>query len=114
MHDSLSPTGGDDITDRTLTYFTRVFQKKTGKDITTDSKAIARLRSEVEEAKKALSTTHSVHIEMQDLYGGHGIKETLTRERFEKINDSLFKKTLAPLERILEEADLKSTDAIDE
>jgi heat shock protein 5 len=107
-------TGGDDITDRTLTYFARVFQKKTGKDMTADTEAMARLRKEVETAKEALSTAHSARIELEALYDGHELKETLTRERFEKINDSLFKKTLAPLETLLEEGDLKSADAIDE
>ena len=82
--------------------------------MTTDTEAMARLRKEVETAKEALSTVHSVHVELEALYGGHELKETLTRERFEKINDSLFKKTLGPLETLLEEADMKSTDAIDE
>ena len=82
--------------------------------MTADTEAMARLRSEVDMAKEALSTTHSVRIELDALYDGHELKETLTRERFEKINDSLFKKTLGPLEALLEDADLKSPDAIDE
>lgn len=107
-------TGGNDITDRTLTYFARVFQKKTGMDVTSDAKAMIRLRREVQTAKEALSTSQSVHLEVKALYGGYDLKETLTRERFEKMNDNLFKKILRPLETLLQEGNLKSADAIDE
>merc|ERR1712176_332387 len=75
--------------------------------------ALAKLRREVEKAKRALSATHQVKIEIESFVQGIDFSETLTRARFEELNNDLFRKTLKPMKRVLEDAGL-TKDQIDE
>jgi heat shock protein 5 len=72
-------------------------KKKTGKDVSSDKRAIQKLKREVEKAKRALSSTHETKIEVEDLVEGVHVDEVLTRARFEELNADLFKKTLTPV-----------------
>lgn len=105
--------GGDDFDQRTMEYLMKVFKKKTGKDLSNDKRSIQKLKREVENAKRALSSTHSVTIEIEALYDGEDFSETLTRAKFEELNNDLFKGTLDPVKQVLEDADMKKSD-IDE
>jgi heat shock protein 5 len=89
--------GGEDFDQRVMEHFIKVFQKKYSKDITKDKKAMQKLRKEVELAKRALSSTHQVTLEIEALIDGQDLSETLTRARFEELNSDLFKKTLGPV-----------------
>jgi len=99
--------GGEDFDQRTMEYLLKQFQKKTGLDAHSDKKAIQKLRREVERAKKILSSQTQTRIEIEAFHGGQDFSETLSRARFEELNIDLFKKTLVPLDRVLEDAKLK-------
>merc|ERR1712214_199809 len=75
-----------------------------------DNRAVQKLRREVEKAKRALSNSHQVKIEVESLYDGEDFSETLTRARFEEINNDLFKSTMKPVQKVLEDADMQKKD----
>merc|ERR1712093_571028 len=78
-----------------------------GKDISKDKRAMQKLLREVEKAKRALSSTHQTRIEIEALIDGTDFSESLTRARFEEINNNLFKSTLKPVKQVLEDGGLK-------
>merc|ERR1711870_72061 len=91
----------------------KVFQKKHGKDMSKDKRAVQKLRREVEKTKRALSSTHQGRVEIEALFDGVDFSETLTRARFEEINNDLFKNTLGPVKQVMEDSGLKKNQ-IDE
>jgi len=105
--------GGEDFDQRVMQYFMKMIKKKDGVDITTDKRAVQKLRREVERVKRALSNQHQARLEIEALYDGVDFSETLTRARFEELNLDLFKKTLGPVAKVMEDGDLAKTE-IDE
>jgi len=105
--------GGEDFDQRVMDYFLNIFKKKTTKDATKDKRAIQKLRREVERAKKQLSIQHQATIEIESFHDGEDLIETLTRAKFEELNLDLFKKTLTPVQKVLEDSKLKKHE-IDE
>jgi len=105
--------GGEDFDQRVMDYFIKLYKKKTGKNVRTDNRAVQKLRREVEKAKRTLSSQHQTRIEIESFFDGEDFSETLTRARFEELNMDLFKSTLKPVQRVLEDGDIKKTD-IDE
>merc|ERR1711881_293635 len=105
--------GGEDFDQRVMQHFMKIFQKKHNKDMAKDKRSLQKLRREVEKAKRALSSTHQARVEMEALYDGLDLSETLTRARFEEINADLFKNTLGPVKQVMEDSGLKKTQ-IDE
>lgn len=105
--------GGEDFDHRLMDYFIKLIKRKYSKDISNDKKALGKLRKECERAKRALSNQHQVRIEIESLFDGIDFSEPLTRARFEELNMDLFKKTMSPVKKALEDANLKKTD-IDE
>ncbi|XP_061712726.1 endoplasmic reticulum chaperone BiP-like [Cydia pomonella] len=104
--------GGEDFDQRVMEYFIKLYKKK-GKDIMTNSRAVQKLRREVEKAKRALSSKQRVNIEIESFFQGEDFSETLTRAKFEELNMDLFKSTLKPVINVLEDADMSVKD-IDE
>jgi len=105
--------GGEDFDNRVMEHFIKLFKKKTGKDIRKDNRAVQKLRREVEKAKRTLSTQFDTRIEIESFFDGEDFSETFTRARFEELNIDLFRNTLKPVQKVLEDAGLKKTD-IDE
>jgi heat shock protein 5 len=105
--------GGEDFDQRVIEYFVKLYKKKTGKNIRTDQRAVQKLRREVEKAKRALSSQHQTRIEIESFFDGEDFSETLTRARFEELNIDLFRNTLKPLEKVLQDSGMKKTE-IDE
>mmetsp|Transcript_7242 Transcript_7242/g.9161 ORF Transcript_7242/g.9161 Transcript_7242/m.9161 type:complete len:661 (+) Transcript_7242:58-2040(+) len=105
--------GGEDFDQRVMQYFIKMIKKKDGVDLQSDKRAIQKLRREVERVKRALSNQHQARVEIEALYDGTDFSETLTRARFEELNLDLFKKTLGPVSKVLEDGDLAKAD-IDE
>jgi heat shock protein 5 len=99
--------GGEDFDRRIMDYMLKLFKKKAGKDASKDKKAIQKLRREVERAKRALSNTHQQRIEIEGFFDGADLSETITRAKFEELCMDLFKKTLGPVEKVLDDASLK-------
>merc|ERR1712138_290355 len=105
--------GGEDFDQRVMQHFIKIFNKKHNKDMSKDKRAMQKLRREVEKTKRALSSTHQARIEIEALFDGVDFSETLTRARFEEINNDLFKNTLGPVKQVLEDSGLKKNQ-IDE
>jgi chaperone protein DnaK len=105
--------GGEDFDQRVMEHFIKLYKKKKGKDLRKDARAVQKLRREVEKAKRALSAAHQVRVEVESLFEGEDFSETLTRAKFEELNMDLFKGTLKPVQKVLEDADLTKKE-IDE
>lgn len=105
--------GGEDFDQRIMQYFIKRMQKQ-GKDISKDKRALQKLRKEAERVKRALSTQHQGRLEIESLYNGEPFSETLTRARFEELNNDLFRQTLGPVEKVMKDADMtkKEVDEI--
>uniref|UniRef100_A0AC35U9P8 Heat shock protein 70 n=1 Tax=Rhabditophanes sp. KR3021 TaxID=114890 RepID=A0AC35U9P8_9BILA len=102
--------GGEDFDQRVMEYFIKLYKKKSGKDIRKDNRAVQKLRREVEKAKRALSVQHQVKVEVESLFDGEDFSETLTRSKFEELNMDLFRATMKPVQKVLDDADLKKED----
>ncbi|CAD7976322.1 unnamed protein product [Amoebophrya sp. A25] len=102
--------GGEDFDQRLMQHFMERFKKSTGSDMSKDKKAIQKLRREVEKAKRALSSTASTQVRVESLFQGKDLDDTLTRAKFEQLNDDLFKKTLKPVEQVLSDAKLRKSE----
>lgn len=96
--------GGEDFDQRVMQYFIKLMKKRDNFDISKDKRALQKLRREVERVKRTLSSQHQARLEIEGLLEGLDFSETLTRARFEELNYDLFKKTLAPVQRVLEDA----------
>merc|ERR1712087_846397 len=105
--------GGEDFDNRVIQHLLKVFKRKHGSDPSKDKKAIQKLRREVERAKRSLSSQHQVRVEIEGLYDGQDFSETLTRARFEELCIDLFKKTLTPVQKVMDDSELKKSE-IDE
>ncbi|RUS73741.1 hypothetical protein EGW08_018502 [Elysia chlorotica] len=105
--------GGEDFDQRVMEHFIKLYKKKKGKDIRKDNRAVQKLRREVEKAKRALSSAHQVRLEIESFFDGEDFSESLTRAKFEELNMDLFRSTMKPVKKVMEDADLKITD-IDE
>merc|ERR1712178_35514 len=105
--------GGEDFDQRVMEYMMKIFKRKHKKDMSKDKRAIQKLRREVERAKRALSSTSSARVEIESLFDGVDFSETLTRARFEELNMDLFKKTLGPVKKVMEDSGFKKNQ-IDE
>lgn len=105
--------GGEDFDQRVINYFVKLIRGKYNLDISKDKKALQKLKREVEKGKRALSVLPQTTIEIDDFINGDDFSETLTRAKFEELNNDLFKKTLTPVQLALEDADLKKHE-IDE
>lgn len=102
--------GGEDFDQRVMDHFIKLYKKKKGKDIRKDNRAVQKLRREVEKAKRALSASHQVRIEIESFFEGEDFSETLTRAKFEELNMDLFRSTLKPVQKVLEDADMNKKD----
>jgi len=102
--------GGEDFDQRVMEHFIKLYKKKSGKDIRKDNRAVQKLRREVEKAKRALSASHQVRIEIESFFEGEDFSETLTRAKFEELNMDLFKSTMKPVQKVLEDADLQKNE----
>ena len=105
--------GSDDFDNRTVEFITNTYKKKTGIDVRADARAFQRLRAEVEKARQALNNVVNTRIQIDSFFDGKDYSETLTRARFEELNIDLFRNTLKPIQKVLEDAGLKKSD-IDE
>jgi heat shock protein 5 len=96
-----------------MDHLMKVFKRKHKKDISSDKRAIQKLKKEAERAKRTLSSTAQTRIEIEALFDGVDFSETLTRAKFEELNLDLFKKTMKPVKKALEDAKYAKSD-IDE
>ena len=91
----------------------KLIKRKHKKDISSDKRAVQKLKKEVERAKRALSSTHDYQIEIENLFEGLDFEETLTRAKFEELNSDLFKKTFGPVKKALDDSKRKPSEIDD-
>ncbi|KAF7147609.1 hypothetical protein RHSIM_Rhsim03G0170400 [Rhododendron simsii] len=102
--------GGEDFDDRMVNHFVQEFKKKHKKDISGNPRALRRLRTSCERAKRTLSSTAQTTIEIDALYEGIDFFSRVTRARFEELNIDLFRKCMEPVEECLKDAKIDKSD----
>nr|ARQ84040.1 heat shock cognate protein 70 [Liriomyza trifolii] len=98
--------GGEDFDNRLVTHFVQEFKRKHKKDLTTNKRALRRLRTACERAKRTLSSSTQASIEIDSLFEGTDFYTSITRARFEELNADLFRSTMDPVEKALRDAKL--------
>ena len=96
--------GGEDFDSRLLRHFSEEFKRKHKKDISVNPRALRRLRTACERAKRTLSSTTQTTIEIDSLYDGIDFYTTITRARFEELCMDLFRKCMEPVEKTIRDA----------
>jgi heat shock protein 5 len=102
--------GGEDFDHRVLDYLLKKIKKQHGKDLKNDKTCIQKLKTEIEKAKRHLSSSLQATIEIDELEPGFDFKDTLSRAKFEELNMDLFKKTMAPVEKVMEDSGFKKSE----
>ena len=102
--------GGEDFDHRILDYLLKKIKKQHGKDIKNNKSAIQKLKTEIEKAKRHLSSSLQATLEIDELEQGFDFKDTLSRAKFEELNMDLFKKTMAPVEKVMEDSGFKKSE----
>nr|CAD7195277.1 unnamed protein product [Timema douglasi] len=98
--------GGEDFDNRLVTHFTDEFQRKYKKDLKGNIRAVRRLRTACERAKRTLSSSTEASLEIDALHEGMDFYSKITRARFEELCMDMFRSTLEPVERALTDAKL--------
>ncbi|TRY72174.1 hypothetical protein TCAL_17397 [Tigriopus californicus] len=96
--------GGEDFDNRLVDHFVKEFQRKHKKDLTGNKRAVRRLRTACERAKRTLSASAQANIEIDSLFEGIDFYTSITRARFEELCADLFRGTLEPVEKALRDA----------
>ena len=105
--------GGEDFDNRMVNHFMSEFRRKYHKDISGNARAVRRLRTACERAKRILSSSTEAAIEIDALYDGIDFYSKITRARFEELCSDLFRSCLEPVEKALRDAKMGKS-SIDE
>jgi L1 cell adhesion molecule like protein len=105
--------GGEDFDNRMVNHFVSEFKRKHKKDLTTNPRALRRLRTACERAKRTLSSSTQASIEIDSLFEGIDFYTTITRARFEEMNGDLFRSTMDPVEKAIRDAKLDKSQVHD-
>ncbi len=98
--------GGQDFDTNLLDHFKKEFQRKTKKDLSGDARALRRLRTACERAKRTLSNGTQTTVEIDSLFDGEDFNAQITRARFEDLNAKAFNGTIDPVQQVLKDANL--------
>jgi heat shock protein 1/8 len=101
--------GGEDFDIKMVEYFVKEFKLKFKKDISDNQRALRRLRTACERAKRTLSSSSQAHLEIESLYKGIDFNSVITRARFEDLNMDYFRKCMDPVERVLKDSKLSKS-----
>merc|ERR1712133_124713 len=96
--------GGEDFDNRMVDHFVMEFKRKHKKDLSGNKRALRRLRTACERAKRTLSASSQANIEIDSLVDGEDFYTSITRARFEELCVDLFKGTLEPVEKAIKDA----------
>jgi len=96
--------GGEDFDNRLVNHFVSEFKRKHKKDLSTNARALRRLRTACERAKRTLSSSAQTSIEIDSLFEGIDFYTSITRARFEELCQDLFRSTTTPVDRVLADA----------
>jgi L1 cell adhesion molecule like protein len=96
--------GGEDFDHRLVNHFVAEFKRKHKKDLSTNQRALRRLRTACERAKRTLSSSAQTSIEIDSLFEGIDFYTSITRARFEELCQDLFRNTIEPVEKVLRDS----------
>jgi L1 cell adhesion molecule like protein len=96
--------GGEDFDNRLVEFCASHFLKTSSVDIRNDNRALRRLRTQCEKAKRMLSNSNQATIEVDSLKGGEDFSLTITRAKFEELNMDYFRKCLLPVEQVIKDS----------
>jgi heat shock protein 1/8 len=105
--------GGEDFDNVLVDFFAKEFKRKTKKDLTGNPRSLRRLRTACERAKRNLSSSATSTIEIDSLFDGEDFMTSVTRARFEEMCADLFKRTMEPVDKVLQDAKM-SKGEVDE
>nr|ASB34118.1 heat shock protein 70 [Eurytemora pacifica] len=105
--------GGEDFDNRMVDHFVNEFKRKHKKDIKGNKRALRRLRTACERAKRTLSASAQANIEIDSLFEGIDFYTSITRARFEELCSDLFKGTLEPVEKAMRDAKMDKSSIND-
>jgi len=105
--------GGEDFDNILVDFFAKEFKRKTKKDLTGNPRSLRRLRTACERAKRNLSSSATSTIEIDSLFDGEDFMTSVTRARFEEMCTDLFKRTMEPVDKVLQDAKM-SKGEVDE
>ncbi|KAJ2359845.1 Heat shock protein ssb1, partial [Coemansia sp. RSA 2611] len=105
--------GGEDFDNTLVEHFKDDFKKKHQKDISGDARALRRLRTACERAKRTLSSLARTTIEVDSLFDGVDYQATITRAKFEELNSAHFQKTIDPVAQVLKDAAVSKKEVDD-
>merc|ERR1711957_867944 len=96
--------GGEDFDQRMMDHFVKEFKRKNKKDLTDSDRAVRRLRTACERAKRTLSSSTKANLEIDSLYEGIDFNSSITRARFEDLCGDYFRNCLTPVEKVMRDA----------
>jgi len=105
--------GGEDFDNRMVEYFVNEFKKKYKKDPSNNPRAIRRLKTACEKAKRTLSSATQANIEIDSFYESIDFFSTITRARFEELCIDLFKQHLDPIDKVLKDSKIAKSQITD-
>ena len=105
--------GGEDFDNRMVAHFVEEFKRKNKLDVSTNQRALRRLKTACERAKRTLSTSTSASIEIDAFYEGKDFYSSITRARFEELCGDLFRSCLDPVEKVLRDAKMDKSSVHD-
>merc|ERR1719199_384236 len=105
--------GGEDFDNRTVNHFVQEFKRKHKKDMSGNARAMRRLRTACERAKRTLSSSTQTSIEIDSLFEGIDFFSSITRARFEELNMDLFRQTMEPVEKVLRDSKMSKNQVHD-
>lgn len=105
--------GGEDFDNVLVDFFAKEFKRKSKKDLTGNPRSLRRLRTACERAKRNLSSSATSTIEIDGLFDGEDFMTSVTRARFEEMCADLFKRTMEPVDKVLQDAKM-SKGEVDE
>jgi len=102
--------GGEDFDNRLVTHFVQEFKRKNKKDLSGNPRAVRRLRTACERAKRTLSSAAQTTIEIDSLFEGIDFYTSITRARFEELCQDLFRSTMDPVEKVLQDSKIDKSN----
>lgn len=105
--------GGEDIDNRLVEHFVQEFKRKHKKDLTTNPRAMKRLKTACERAKRTLSSSATTSVELDSLFEGIDFNSAITRARYEELCGDIFKRALDPVDKVLRDAKMSKSEIHD-
>ena len=105
--------GGEDFDNKMVEFCAADFLKKKGIDIRGNARAMRRLRTQCEKAKRILSSSAQTSIEVDSLAESEDFSLTITRAKFEELCMSMFKDTIPPVEKVLRDSQMSKNQIHD-